>query len=90
MQIVPALAKLEGTNVISLQRSPNYVYTHLAPAALLGSDDTAHNPAYSEENIKRFREDKEFHRDYRRKMIHGINSAFKQVSGTVIPLNVNS
>ncbi|GAD93961.1 hypothetical protein AN0025.2 [Paecilomyces variotii No. 5] len=78
VQIVPALAKLEGTNVVSFQRSPNYVYTHLAPAKLLGREDDSHNPAYSEEDKKRFREDKTFHRGYRRRMIRGINAAFRQ------------
>ena len=80
VQIVPKLASLPDTKVISFQRSPNYVYTHTKPAVLLGRDDARENPAYTEEDKKRFREDKDFHRQYRRKMIHGINSAFKMVS----------
>jgi hypothetical protein len=80
VQIVPKLANLEGTKVISFQRSPNYVYTRLAPAHLLGRDDNSLNPAYTEDEKKRFREDRDFHREYRRKLIHGSNSMFKVVS----------
>lgn len=81
VQIVPKLANLPGAKVISFQRSPNYVYSKLAPAKLLGRDDPAQNPAYTEEEKQRFREDKNFHREYRRKIIHSINSMFKMVSG---------
>lgn len=80
VQIIPKLASLPGTQVISFQRSPNYVYSRLAPASLLGRDDVSQNPAYTEEDKRRFREDKEFHRQYRRKIIHGSNSMFKMVS----------
>ena len=83
VQIIPKLANLPSTTVITFQRSPNYVYTHLAPASLLGSEDLSPNPAYTEEDIKRFREDKEFHRNYRRKMIQQINSAFTMVRASL-------
>ncbi|KIW29292.1 uncharacterized protein PV07_05117 [Cladophialophora immunda] len=80
VQIVPALARLPGTTVFSFQRSPNYVYTHLSPANLLGREDDSQNPPFTEEDKARFCEDKEFHRNYRRKIIHGINSSFKMFS----------
>lgn len=79
VQIVPTLAKLPGTKVFSFQRSPNYVFTHLTPAISLDDDSGGYNPAYTEEKKRRFREDREFHRAYRRKLIHGINAAFKMV-----------
>jgi cation diffusion facilitator CzcD-associated flavoprotein CzcO len=81
VQIVPKLANLPGAKVISFQRSPNYVYSRSAPAKLLDRDDLAQNPAYTEEDKRRFREDKNFHREYRRKIIHSVNSMFKMVSG---------
>ena len=84
VQLIPQLAKLPSTKVISFQRSPNYVYTHISPAALLGSDDPSPNPTYTDEDIRRFREDKEFHRNYRRKMIQQINSAFGMVSTCIV------
>lgn len=80
VQIVPKLAGLPGTRVISFQRSSNYVYSRSAPAKLLDRDDPAQNPAYTEEDKQKFRDDKTFHREYRRKIIHGINSMFKMVS----------
>ena len=79
VQIIPQLAKLPMTKVISFQRSPNYVHTHLAPAILLGRDDDSHNPAYTEEEKEHFRNDPKFHRKYRAKLIHQINAAFKMV-----------
>ncbi|KAK4941743.1 hypothetical protein LTR10_018347 [Elasticomyces elasticus] len=77
VQIVPTLAKLPGTKVISFQRSPNYVYTHLTPSLTRARADDTHNPAYTEEEKQRFRNDKKYHRDYRRNLISGINSAFR-------------
>ncbi|KEF54035.1 uncharacterized protein A1O9_09830 [Exophiala aquamarina CBS 119918] len=77
VQILPKLANLPGAKVISFQRSPNYVYSPTAPAKLLDHDNPAQNPAYTEEDKHRFREDKTFHREYRRKIIHNINSMFR-------------
>ncbi|RVX75122.1 hypothetical protein B0A52_01399 [Exophiala mesophila] len=77
VQIVPKVADLPDTKVISFQRSPNYVYSHVTPSKLLGRDDGLTNPAYTEDDKKRFREDKAFHREYRRKIIHSSNSMFK-------------
>jgi cation diffusion facilitator CzcD-associated flavoprotein CzcO len=84
VQIVPKLATLPGANVISFQRSPNYVYSRTAPASLLGRDDTAQNPAYTEEDKQRFRLAKDFHREYRQKIIHSVNAMFKMVSARTI------
>lgn len=80
VQIVPKLAALPGTKVISFQRSPNYVYARSAPASLLGRDDLSQNPAYTEDDKRRFLEDRDFHREYRRKIIHGSNAMFRMVS----------
>lgn len=78
VQIVPKLAQLPGTRITAVQRSANYVYMPLPPATLLGrEEDTRANPPFSEEDKKRFREDPSFQREYRRKIIHQINSAFK-------------
>jgi cation diffusion facilitator CzcD-associated flavoprotein CzcO len=62
---------------VCFQRSQNIVFTPFAPGALLGrSDDKRDNPPYSEEEIKRFTEDPDFHRDYRRNIVHRINTGF--------------
>ncbi|KIW38523.1 uncharacterized protein PV06_09479 [Exophiala oligosperma] len=78
VQIIPQLADLPGTKVICFQKSSNYVYTPFAPATLLGRDDQSGNPAYTEEDKRKFREDPEFHRDYRQKITHTINAGFKR------------
>lgn len=79
VQIIPQLAKLPNTKIISFQRTPNYVYTHLAPSLLDNGEEQSNNPPYSEENKQRFRNDPEYHREYRRKLIHQINASFKMV-----------
>lgn len=47
---------------------------------LLGKDDPTENPAYTEEEIRRFQEDPKFHRQYRSTIIHHINVGFRRVS----------
>lgn len=74
------MAKLEGTQVTSFQRGPTWVVSRMTPASLLGSDDKSYNPEYSEEDKRRFREEPGFHNEYRKKLIHNINGAFKMVS----------
>ncbi|KAK5046777.1 hypothetical protein LTR84_007130 [Exophiala bonariae] len=89
VQIIPQLAKLPNTKVISFQRSPNFVYTPFTPAALLGRSDPSSNPAYSDDDQKRFAEQPNAHREYRKKIIHFINSGFtRYVKGS--PLNLEA
>jgi cation diffusion facilitator CzcD-associated flavoprotein CzcO len=78
VQIIPKMAQLPNTQVIALQRTPNFIYAPLRPTTLLGRDDGAPNPAYSDEDRKKFAEDPEHHCSYRRKPNHQINGAFKQ------------
>ncbi|KIW81843.1 hypothetical protein Z517_04869 [Fonsecaea pedrosoi CBS 271.37] len=78
VQIVPQLAKLPGTQITAVQRSANYVYMPLPPSRLLGKEgDDRANPPFTEEDKERFRKDPAFHRAYRRKIVHHINSAFR-------------
>jgi cation diffusion facilitator CzcD-associated flavoprotein CzcO len=79
VQIIPQLANLPNTKLVAFQRTPNYVYTHLAPSLLEKREETKNNPAYSEEEKRHFREDPAYLRAYRQKLIHQINSAFKMV-----------
>lgn len=79
VQVLPQLAKLPGTHILSFQRSSNWVYTHLSPASLLGKDDPTPNPAFTEDEKKMFREDKEEHKKYRKALIHNTNKAFAAV-----------
>ncbi|GME46877.1 hypothetical protein GTA08_BOTSDO11618 [Neofusicoccum parvum] len=76
IQILPEMAKLEGTTVTSFQRGPTWVFSRMTPAALLGSDDPSPNPEYREEDKQRLRDPEEI-KEYRKKVQGGINKAFK-------------
>lgn len=80
IQILPKMAKLPGTQITSFQRGPTWVVNTFSPASLLGKDDPAYNPEYTEEEKKEFREDEVKHNAYRKKLIHNINDGFKMVS----------
>ena len=80
IQILPQMAKLPGTEVTSFQRGPTWVVSRMSAGSLLGKDIKDYNPVYTEEDKKRFREDPAFHNEYRKKLIHNINNAFKMVS----------
>lgn len=54
----------------------------MTPASLLGDDDPAFNPRYTEEQKKFFRENPKEHNKYRKKIIHNINAGFKMVTLT--------
>ncbi|KAF2771638.1 FAD/NAD(P)-binding domain-containing protein [Teratosphaeria nubilosa] len=76
IQILPEMAKLPGTEVISFQRSPTWVVSRHTPATLVGSDDPSPNPAYREEDKERFRDPEEMKR-YRKTVQGNVNAAFK-------------
>jgi cation diffusion facilitator CzcD-associated flavoprotein CzcO len=75
IQILPEMAKLEGSKVISFQRSPTWIFSRHAPAKLLGRDDPDPNPAYTEEDKQRFRNPEEI-RKYRKTVQAGVNRGF--------------
>ncbi|KAK4942614.1 hypothetical protein LTR10_017743 [Elasticomyces elasticus] len=77
IQILPQLAKLDGTDVTSFQRGPSWIVARMDPGKLLGKPGLGDNPEYTEEDKRRFREDKEAHHQYRKNLIHSINRAFK-------------
>ncbi|ETI19940.1 hypothetical protein G647_08955 [Cladophialophora carrionii CBS 160.54] len=77
IQILPQLAKLPGTKVTSFQRGPTWVVSTMSPASLLGKDDPAYNPEYTEEEKRAFLQDPQKHHQYRKKIIHSINDGFK-------------
>ncbi|KIV88653.1 hypothetical protein PV10_08317 [Exophiala mesophila] len=77
IQILPQLAKLPGTKVTSFQRGPTWVVSTMSPASLLGKDDPAYNPEYTEEGKQAFLQEPQKHHQYRKKIIHGINDSFK-------------
>jgi len=80
IQILPKLAKLEGTDVTSFQRSPSWIVSRMDPEKLLGKPNLGDNPEYTEEDKKVFRENPEVHHQYRKNLIHSINKAFQMVS----------
>ncbi|KAJ5806874.1 hypothetical protein N7474_010466 [Penicillium riverlandense] len=77
IQILPQLAKLEGTDVTSIQRGPTWVISRMSAAKLLGRDDISPNPEYTEDDKRRFTEDPKYHNEYRKQLIHRINRAFR-------------
>lgn len=76
IQILPEMAKLEGTTVTSFQRGPTWVFSRMTPAALLGSDDPSPNPEYREEDKQRLRDPGEM-KEYRKNIQSGVNKAFR-------------
>lgn len=76
IQILPAMAKLPGTQVTSFQRGPTWVFSRMTPADLVGSDDPSFNPVYREEDKQSFR-DPETLKKYRKAVQSGINKAFR-------------
>jgi len=79
IQIIPQMAKLPGTTVISFQRKPTYIYYRMPPSKLLGRPNISGNPEYTQEDKQRFREEPGAHRAHRRMLVHRINKAFKMV-----------
>lgn len=79
IQILPQLAKLPGTKVTSFQRGPTWVVSTMNPASLLGKDDPAYNPEYTDEEREDFLNNPQKHHEYRKKIIHNINDGFKMV-----------
>lgn len=78
IQILPEMAKLEGTTVTSFQRGPTWVVSRHTPAKLVGSDDTSPNPEYREEDKQKFRNPEEL-KKYRKLIQGNVNAAFKLV-----------
>jgi len=79
IQILPALARLEGTQLTSFQRGPTWVVARMDPGRLLGKPNVGSNPEYTEEDKQKFREDREHHHQYRKNLIHRVNLAFRMV-----------
>ncbi len=78
IQILPEMAKLEGTDVTSFQRGPTWVVSRHTPAKLVGSDDPSPNPEYREEDKQKFRNPEEM-KKYRKLIQGNVNAAFKLV-----------
>lgn len=79
IQIVPQMAKLDGTEVMNFIRSPAWVYYRLPPSRHLGRATDDANPAYTEEEKENFC-DLDKHHEYRKGIIQRTNKAFRIVS----------
>jgi hypothetical protein len=79
IQILPKMARLEGTEVISFQRNPSWIVARLDPGKLLGKPGSGDNPLYTEEEKTNFRTRPEVHREYRKTLVRSINKAFRMV-----------
>ncbi|KAK3055301.1 hypothetical protein LTR09_003854 [Extremus antarcticus] len=77
IQIVPQMQKLPGTEVTNFMRGPTWVYYRVPPSKHLGRETDDPNPEYTEEEKKRWREDPEELKRYRKAMINRTNKAFK-------------
>lgn len=75
IQIVPQMAKLPGTDVKNFIRGPAWVYYRAPPSKHLGREVDDPNPAYPEEEKKRF-QDPEYHKQYRKGIISRTNKSF--------------
>ena len=73
------MAKLPGTEVVNFMRSPAWVYYRVPPSKHLGREVDDANPAYSDEERKKF-QDVESHKEYRKGIISRTNKAFRLVS----------
>lgn len=76
IQILPEMAKLEGSQVTSFQRGPTWVVSRHTPAKLVGSDDPSPNPVYRVEDKERFK-DPDAIKKYRKTVQGNVNAAFK-------------
>lgn len=79
IQILPQLANLENTDIVSFQRNPTWVVNKLDPGSLLGKPGGGSNPTYTEEEKRIFREDPRAHWKYRKAIINSVNKAFRMV-----------
>ena len=73
---MPQLRKLPGTEVTNFIRGPTWVYYRVPPSKHLGRETDDPNPEYTEEERRRWREDPEELKKYRKGMIHRTNKAF--------------
>jgi cation diffusion facilitator CzcD-associated flavoprotein CzcO len=76
IQIIPALADLQGTDITCFQRGPTWILARHTPAKLLGQEGTLANLAYSEADKRRFRLNPREHNKYRKQLVHRINRNF--------------
>ncbi|KAL2419564.1 FAD-binding monooxygenase tazF [Exophiala dermatitidis] len=74
IQILPQMAKLPGTQVVSFQRGATWITQSLGEA--LGEIGSRFNPRYTSKDKRRFR-DPEKHRQYRKMLQHGMNRGFR-------------
>lgn len=75
IQILPEMAKLDGTQVTSFQRGPTWVVSRHQPAKLVGSNDPSFNPEYKDADKEKFRDPAEL-KKYRKLVQGNINKAF--------------
>lgn len=76
IQILPEMAKLEGTTVTSFQRGPTWIVSRHQPAKLMGRDDPNPNPEYLPEEKERLRNSEEM-RKYRKNVQGTMNKNFR-------------
>jgi cation diffusion facilitator CzcD-associated flavoprotein CzcO len=78
IQIMPELAKTQGTTVVNFVRSPTWITPGLGSAVIDGET----NKVYNQEEKREFRENPEKLKAYRKEIQHGSNQAFAMVRPT--------
>jgi cation diffusion facilitator CzcD-associated flavoprotein CzcO len=76
IQILPEIAKLDGTKMICFQRTPTWVVSRHTPAKLVGSVDPSYNPEYRDMDKENFRNPEEI-KKYRKLIIGNVNRGFR-------------
>ncbi|KIX92467.1 uncharacterized protein Z520_11787 [Fonsecaea multimorphosa CBS 102226] len=76
IQILPQMAKLPGTQVVSFQRGATWITQSLGEALGVGEVGSRFNPRYTRSDKRRFR-NPEKHKAYRKMLQHGMNKGFR-------------
>lgn len=79
IQILPSLAKLPDTSIVSFQRSPTWIIPEINPGNLLAQRGEDGEPDYTETDRERFRHHPEELYQYRKSLLNFSHRAFKAV-----------
>lgn len=79
IQILPSLAKLPGTSIVSFQRTPTWIIPDINPGNVLRLGGPGDGPDYTEADKESFRRDPEELFQYRKSLHHFSHKSFKMV-----------
>ncbi|ETN44699.1 uncharacterized protein HMPREF1541_10369 [Cyphellophora europaea CBS 101466] len=79
IQILPQMAKLKDTQIVSFQRNPTWITPSLGETLANTGVGSNFNPRYTKKDKRRFA-DPEKHKKYRKTLQHGMNKGFRLFS----------